>query len=168
MFLPLTVSHTQPTRVRQAFREVAGYHRAIFHKGKKQDSDLLDCFDVTPLVEDVDSLLSIDKIVRPYWERLLKECPEAQSRGQRLFLARSDPAMNAGLVPAVLAVKVALSRAKSVADDVGMSGPDVRHLPAAKILPYFAGGGDEGHSQGRCHPKKSRVIRHKTEDVRRK
>lgn len=120
MFLPLTTSHTQPTRVRKAFREVAGYHRAIFHKGKKADTDLLNLFDVTPLVEDVQSLLSIDTIIRPYWQKLLKECPEVLERGQRLFLARSDPAMNAGLVPAVLAVKVALSRAKRTGDDLGM------------------------------------------------
>lgn len=121
MFLPLTTSASQPAKVRAAFREIAGYHRAVFHKGKKKsDQELLSQFDVTPLVEDVGSLLSIEKIIRPYWTGLLKECPEAKQRGQRLFMARSDPAMNAGLVPAVLAVKVALSTAKAVGRELGM------------------------------------------------
>ncbi len=119
MFLPLTTDARQPMKVREVFRKIAGYHRDVFHGGKKVDADLLRTFDVTPLVEDVKSLLGIEKIVRPYWESLLKECPDAKQRGQRLFLARSDPAMNAGLVPAVLAVKVALSKAKAVADDLG-------------------------------------------------
>ncbi len=119
MFLPLTTDAKQPMKVREVFRKIAGYHRDVLHGGKKVDADLLRLFDVTPLVEDVPSLLSIEKIVGPYWKSLLKECPEAKERGQRLFLARSDPAMNAGLVPAVLAVKVALSKAKGVADDLG-------------------------------------------------
>ncbi len=133
MFLPLTTSALQPIRVREAFNEIAGYHRSVFHRGKKVDAELLKLFDVTPLVEDVPSLLSIDKILRPYWTKLVKENPDAQARGQRLFLARSDPAMNAGLVPAVLAVKVALSVAKEVADDLDM---DVYPVLGTGSLPF--------------------------------
>lgn len=121
MFLPLTTDARQPMKVREVFKKIAGYHRDVFHDGKKVDADLLRMFDVTPLVEDVKSLLNIEKIVGPYWKSVLKECPDVSSRGQRLFLARSDPAMNAGLVPAVLAIKVALSKAKTVADDLGFS-----------------------------------------------
>ncbi len=133
MFLPLTTSAMQPIKVREAFKEIAGYHRSVFHRGKHAASDLLKMFDVTPLIEDVPSLLSIDRIVLPYWRKLLKECPEARQRGQRLFLARSDPAMNAGLVPAVLAVKVALSLAKSAADDCDM---DVYPILGTGSLPF--------------------------------
>jgi phosphoenolpyruvate carboxylase len=121
MFLPLTTDARQPMKVRKVFCKIAGYHRQVFHGGKHVDKDLLSNFDVTPLVEDVPSLLSIDKILRPYWNSVLKDCPEMKERGQRLFLARSDPAMNAGLVPAVLAIKVALSKAKDVADDLGFA-----------------------------------------------
>ncbi len=110
MFLPLTNSAKQPIRVREAFREVAGYHKNIFHgTSVKRDDDILRLFEVTPLVEDVDSLLSIDKILDPYWSSLHKEKKDMSERGQRVFLARSDPAMNAGIIPAVLAAKVALS-----------------------------------------------------------
>ena len=133
MFLPLTTDAKQPMKVREVFRKIAGYHRDVFHDGKPVDRDLLSMFDVTPLVEDVPSLLSIDKIVGPYWKSLLKECPEAKKRGQRLFLARSDPAMNAGLVPAVLAIKVALSKAKQVADDLGF---DIYPVLGTGSLPF--------------------------------
>lgn len=133
MFLPLTTDARQPIRVREAFNEIAGYHRAVFHGGKKVDAELMRLFDVTPLVEDVPSMLTIDKILRPYWEKLVKENPDAKERGQRLFLARSDPAMNAGLIPAVLAVKVAMSIAKSTADDIGM---DVYPVLGTGSLPF--------------------------------
>lgn len=133
MFLPLTTHASQPIRVRETFKEIAGFHRAVFHGGKKVDAELMKLFDVTPLVEDVPSLLTIDKIIRPYWEKLVKENPDAKQRGQRLFLARSDPAMNAGLVPAVLAVKVALSIAKETADDLDM---DVYPVLGTGSLPF--------------------------------
>jgi phosphoenolpyruvate carboxylase len=118
MFLPLTTSAEQPMKVRQAFREIEQYHRAVFHGGKEGDKALLDTFEVTPLIEDVDSLLSIENILRPYWESLQKERTISD---QRIFIARSDPAMNAGLVPAVLAAKVALSTAYSLASELGFS-----------------------------------------------
>ncbi len=133
MFLPLTTSCTQPMAVRKAFQEIAGYHRAIFHKGKKPDDQLLKLFEVTPLVEDVPSLLGIEKIVRPYWESLVKEKKDMSERGQRIFMARSDPAMNAGLVPAVLAVKSALS----ITADVGKSlGIKVHPVIGTGSLPF--------------------------------
>ncbi len=133
MYLPLTTSAQQPIRVREAFNEIAGYHRAVFHRGKKIDAELMKLFDVTPLVEDVPSLLRIDSILRPYWKKMLSENPAAKQRGQRVFLARSDPAMNAGLVPAVLAVKVALSIAQEIADDLGM---DVYPVLGTGSLPF--------------------------------
>ncbi|HRH93358.1 MAG TPA: phosphoenolpyruvate carboxylase [Candidatus Peribacteria bacterium] len=133
MFLPLTTSASQPLAVRAAFKEIAGYHRAIFHKGKKPDDQMLKLFEVTPLVEDVGSLLSIESIVRPYWESLVKEKKDMSDRGQRIFMARSDPAMNAGLVPAVLAVKAALS----ITADVGKSlGIKVHPVIGTGSLPF--------------------------------
>jgi len=121
MFLPITTAAEQPVKVRAAFREIAGYHRAVFHDSRGVQSDILDLFEVTPLVEDVPSLLSIDRILRPYWRSLLRERPATKKRGQRVFLARSDPALNSGLVPAVLAVKVALSLAVETGEELGIS-----------------------------------------------
>ncbi|AGE70037.1 phosphoenolpyruvate carboxylase [Sulfolobus acidocaldarius] len=59
--------------------------------------------EVIPLIEDRDSMLRIDTIVGKYIE--IERPPYL-----RVFLARSDPAMNYGLLSAVLSVKYALSR----------------------------------------------------------
>ena len=58
---------------------------------------------VIPLIEDLENILSSDEIVGGYIEG--KELPY-----QRVFLARSDPALNYGLVSAELMLKVALQR----------------------------------------------------------
>lgn len=119
LFLPLTTSAEQPMKVRQAFRDVADYHRAVFHESRKDEDALLKLFRVTPLVEDMPSLFAIDRIVEPFWAERLKEDKGIAERGQRVFLARSDPALNAGLVAAVLAVKAALSITKDVGERLG-------------------------------------------------
>lgn len=124
MFLPLTTSAEQPMKVRSTFKDVAGYHRAVFHplaQGHASANELDELFEVTPLVEDVDSLFGIESIVRPYWESLKAERggKRLQERGQRIFMARSDPAMNSGLVPAVLAIKAALSTVHGLGEELG-------------------------------------------------
>lgn len=121
MFLPLTTSAAQPIAARRAFRETADYHRTVFHQKKEDEHRLMDLLRVTPLVEDVNSLFTIEEILEPYWRELLEEKSDLRERGQRVFLARSDPAMNSGLVPAVLAVRAALSTANEVADRMGLS-----------------------------------------------
>ena len=57
---------------------------------------------VIPLVEDKESLLSVNNIVEPYLKGKKLE-------HQRVFLARSDPALNYGMLSAVLLNKCALS-----------------------------------------------------------
>jgi phosphoenolpyruvate carboxylase len=58
---------------------------------------------VIPLVEDFDSLLNVDKIVQTYTNF-------TKPKHLRVFLARSDPALNYGLLCAVLLTKIALSK----------------------------------------------------------
>jgi phosphoenolpyruvate carboxylase len=132
MFLPLTTSAEQPLKVRSAFKEVAQYHRNVFHSGAADDL-LISRFRVTPLVEDVPSLLNIEKIVEPYFDSLIAEKAIDPALGQRVFLARSDPAMNAGLIPAVLAVKVALS---TLADLSEKKGFPVHPIIGTGSLPF--------------------------------
>lgn len=64
---------------------------------------------VIPLVEDFNSLLSIDEIVKPYIKAV-------KPKHLRVFIARSDPALNYGLLCAVLLSKMALSKLKKVAN----------------------------------------------------
>jgi phosphoenolpyruvate carboxylase len=136
MFLPLTTSPDQPLAVRKAFREIADYHRAVFHQSQADENALLSMIEVTPLVEDVGSLRRLDEIVEPYWESLVKEGKDCSERGQRVFLARSDPALNAGLVPAVLGVKVALALCAELSEKHGFP---VHPVIGTGSLPFRGG-----------------------------
>lgn len=62
---------------------------------------------VIPLVEDFDSIINVDQIVAPY----IKAVKPTQ---QRVFVARSDPALNYGHLCAVLLSKIALSKLKAL------------------------------------------------------
>ncbi len=63
--------------------------------------------EVIPLVEDFNGILHVDKIVSPYIEAI-------KPKHLRVFIARSDPALNYGLLCAVLLSKIALSKLKTV------------------------------------------------------
>jgi phosphoenolpyruvate carboxylase len=62
---------------------------------------------VIPLVEDYDSLLAVDDIVKPY-------ITAVKPTHLRVFIARSDPALNYGLISAILLTKIALSKLKKL------------------------------------------------------
>src|SRR3990170_1539622 len=68
---------------------------------------------VIPLIEDFDSLLSADRIVKPYIDLV-------KPKHLRVFIARSDPALNYGLISAVLLSKIALSKLKKTAAKHGV------------------------------------------------
>ncbi|WP_455368682.1 phosphoenolpyruvate carboxylase [[Eubacterium] cellulosolvens] len=68
---------------------------------------------VIPLVEDFGSLLAIDKIAGMYIDAV-------KPKHLRVFIARSDPALNYGLFCAVLLSKLALSKLKSLERDRGV------------------------------------------------
>jgi phosphoenolpyruvate carboxylase len=63
-----------------------------------------------PLVEDFDSILNVDQIVAPYIKAI-------KPKQQRVFIARSDPALNYGHLCAVLLSKIALSKLKALEKD---------------------------------------------------
>lgn len=69
--------------------------------------------EIIPLVEDADHLINIDKLITEYIER---KNPEYL----RVFLARSDPALNYGLIPAALLVKLALYKLEEVEKKTGV------------------------------------------------
>lgn len=68
---------------------------------------------IIPLFEDMKSMLSADKITREYLE-------DKDIDYQRVFLARSDPAMNYGLVSATLLNKIALQNLYNLSQKIGV------------------------------------------------
>ncbi|MEM4658126.1 MAG: phosphoenolpyruvate carboxylase [Candidatus Methanosuratincola sp.] len=70
--------------------------------------DWIGCFqpkaiELIPIIEDYDSIFMVDKILDPF-------IMSVKPRYMRVFIARSDPALNYGLLCAVLLAKVALSK----------------------------------------------------------
>ena len=68
---------------------------------------------VIPLIEDIDHLFKCDTILEEYLTG--RDLP-----AQRVFLARSDPALNYGMVAAELALKVALVKLKDLEGRIGI------------------------------------------------
>lgn len=69
---------------------------------------------VIPLFEDKDGMLSADSILRRYFQ-------DKDLDYQRVFLARSDPAVNYGQIGAVLLNKIALWRLHLLSEETGVS-----------------------------------------------
>jgi phosphoenolpyruvate carboxylase len=69
---------------------------------------------VIPLFEDRDHMLRGDRVTEEY-------LADKDVESQRVFLARSDPAMNYGLVSAVLLNKIALARLARMARRTGVT-----------------------------------------------
>lgn len=69
--------------------------------------------EIIPIVEDYDSIFTVDRILDPF-------IISVKPRYMRVFIARSDPALNYGLLCAVLLAKVALSKLYSLAQRRGV------------------------------------------------
>lgn len=69
--------------------------------------------EIIPLIEDMDSILNINEIIGKYIKNL-------KLRYLRVFIARSDPALNYGLIPAVLLSKIALIKLQDIAEKLNI------------------------------------------------
>jgi phosphoenolpyruvate carboxylase len=104
VILPMTTSSADMMEIHEAFVEIAG----LKHKLYRMDKIPLKSVKVIPLFEDVDTIANSGKILEEYIKAF-------GSRFGRLpfyirpYVARSDPALNSGIVPVVLAIKIALS-----------------------------------------------------------
>jgi len=68
---------------------------------------------VIPLFEDMEHMLDAHNMTRTYLQ-------DKDLEYQRVFLGRSDPAMNYGLVSAVFLNKIALQRLQRLSEDIGI------------------------------------------------
>lgn len=110
VIFPMTMSPLELERVYQYYvRHVAGEEGLSLVPGDVTIGEWVGQFEpktinVIPLIEDIPQLVTCDQIV----EGFLRSHPEITY--QRVFLARSDPALNYGYVSAFLALEVALVR----------------------------------------------------------
>jgi len=109
VILPFTTSHHELIRVKETYRRIIvdSMDSPIDFTGFKLKSWIGEpkphAVEVIPLIEDKDTLLRVDEILSRFVEIY-------SPRYMRVFIARSDPALNYGFVAATLLAKLALSR----------------------------------------------------------
>jgi phosphoenolpyruvate carboxylase len=119
VILPMTMSAESLNRVYYYYRDfVVGKQRQPFYPGDITISEWIGDFrpreiSVIPLFEDKEHMLEAHAIVRQYLKG-------KDIRHQRVFLARSDPAMNYGMVSAILCNKIALQRLRRLSEETGV------------------------------------------------
>lgn len=129
VILPMTTSHLELERVRNYYEQVIiGQKETKLGAEKISVKDWVGDFqperiNVIPLFENFDSISSCDEVVLKY---LKGKSPDYQ----RVFLARSDPALNYGSATAVLLAKVALQKLHAVEEKTSI-----------QILPILGVGG---------------------------
>ncbi len=121
VILPMTDSAPSIDHIYRYYKDfIVGRQNQVFKKGGITIGQWIGQFkpatiNVIPLMEDLYHQLAADTIVREY----LSDKP-APDGGQRVFLARSDPAMNYGTFGAVVSNKVALMRLQKLSAEMGV------------------------------------------------
>ncbi len=119
VILPMCASTMCIERIYRYYTDfVVGKQHRPFKEGDITIADWIGDFlperiNVIPLFEDMEHMLAADAMTRDY----MKDKPLAY---QRVFLARSDPAMNYGLLSAVLLNKIALQRMYRLGAETGV------------------------------------------------
>ncbi|KKT02021.1 MAG: phosphoenolpyruvate carboxylase, phosphoenolpyruvate carboxylase [Candidatus Peregrinibacteria bacterium GW2011_GWF2_43_17] len=109
--LPMTTTASQLAHIQETFRKTAKLHESIFGKSDFGDGYIR----VIPIFESVEEISSCSKILKEF----LASTKEKPSH-MRVFIARSDPALNAGFVSAMLAVRLGFSEIFSVEKETGI------------------------------------------------
>jgi phosphoenolpyruvate carboxylase len=112
--LPLTETAEEVIDIQEAFRELIG----IEHKLLKLD-EAIDHIELIPLFEQVGKIIDSEKLLLNYISQYQKKFGK-KPEYIRPYCARSDPALNSGLVPTILALKVALSSFENVEKNTGV------------------------------------------------
>ncbi|OGW54724.1 MAG: phosphoenolpyruvate carboxylase [Nitrospirae bacterium RBG_19FT_COMBO_55_12] len=119
VILPMTMSAESLNRVYYYYKEfVVGKQNQPFYPGDITIAEWIGEFkpreiSVIPLFEDREHMLEAHTIMRAYLKG-------KNIRHQRVFIARSDPAMNYGMVSAILCNKIALQRLRLLSEDTGV------------------------------------------------
>jgi phosphoenolpyruvate carboxylase len=115
VILPFTTSGNELLWLSQYYRKAIVASEEVFLDTKTQVKDWIGeskpkSISVIPLVEDQSRILNVDKIIEPYIKIV-------KPKSLRVFIARSDPALNYGLINAILLSKIALSKLKQVENE---------------------------------------------------
>lgn len=123
VILPMASSLDQLTYLHERFQAIAQASEQVF-----EHETGLRHIEVIPLFESSEIVCQSAEILRAYIQ-FLEEFTGSKPERVRVFLARSDPALNGGLIPTILAIKVALSDYAALEDETGV-----------EIHPWIGGG----------------------------
>ena len=104
VILPMTESAEEMIAIQEAFKEIASLKHVLYGFGEAS----LKHIEIIPLFEQVNTIIKSDQLLEKYL-RLHQKIFHFRPVYLRPYLARSDPALNSGLVPTVLAIKIGLS-----------------------------------------------------------
>ncbi|HEX9804861.1 MAG TPA: phosphoenolpyruvate carboxylase [Candidatus Dojkabacteria bacterium] len=129
--LPMTESAEDMVSVQEAYCEIS----SLKHKYFNPTMGSLDHIELIPLFEEAHTIMDSVNIIDRYLNLHKKKFGFTPDY-MRPYIARSDPALNAGIVPTVLAIKVALSRYKKYSET-----HDIELFPmiGAAALPFRGG-----------------------------
>ncbi|MDO8552887.1 MAG: phosphoenolpyruvate carboxylase [bacterium] len=103
--LPMTEKAEQLMYIQKSFQKLARFKAKVFSHSTNSNTDYVE---IIPLIEGVEDQIHVKTLLSRYialHEKFFHRKPAYL----RPFLARSDPALNSGFVPNVLANKIALS-----------------------------------------------------------
>ncbi len=123
VILPMTTQAEQLVYLQKRFSRIAHAAEDIFEMKTQMKR-----IDLIPLFEEIETMAESDKILETYIQFLQQE-HDYKPEYMRVFIARSDPAMNAGLIPAMLACKHAISNYHTFGEKYDI-----------KIFPWVGGG----------------------------
>ena len=131
--IPMTSSANEILRVKDY------YSKFIVGKQDKLTNDIKikdwvgefkpDELKVIPLIEDKKSMLNADKIVKDYLTKIKEDY-------QRIWLARSDPALNYGNISAILINKISLQRLHELEENMSV---DLYPIIGCVSVPFRGG-----------------------------
>lgn len=131
VILPMTESAEEMIAIQEAFKEMTSLKHHLYNM---KDGDLKH-IEIIPLFEQVNVIISSVSILEKYLQ-LHHSQFGFMPNYIRPYLARSDPALNSGLVPTVLAIKIALSR---YAEFTKKTGLKLYPIIGSASLPFRGG-----------------------------
>ncbi|HUQ85792.1 MAG TPA: phosphoenolpyruvate carboxylase [Candidatus Limnocylindrales bacterium] len=135
VILPMTADAESIIEIQTAYQDIHSLKHPLYRLEK-----ILTNPRVIPLFEDVETIINSDKIIEKYVGLYEKEFKKKPAR-IRPYVARSDPALNFGMIPTVIAIKIALSRYRILSKKLKIP---FYPIIGAAVLP-FRGGIDPLH-----------------------
>jgi len=106
VILPMTESAEEMIDIQEAFAEITNLKHRLYHFDNGAG---LKHIEIVPLFEQVSTIIRSNEILEQYL-KFHKWKFGFTPKYIRPYVARSDPALNSGIVPTMLSIKIALSR----------------------------------------------------------